>query len=74
MFRGDGYESHPPPPPSFLWSGKNSESKLILDLCNNYSMQTEDLQMAVEINIDLVIVPYPNPKNVDYNGNTGVGG
>ena len=30
--------------------------------------------MAVGINIRLVIVPYPNPKNVDYNGNTGVGG
>ena len=74
MFRGDRYESHPPPPPSFLWNGKNSESELILELCNNYSMQTEDLQMAVKININLVVDSYSNSKKVDYNGYTGVGG
>ena len=62
MFRGDGYESHPPPPLSFLWNGKNSESMLILDLCNNYSMQTEDLQMAVETNKLIVVESDFEPK------------
>ena len=39
-----------PHPPYFLWSKMCSISDIFSTVCNHYSMQTEDLQMAVKTN------------------------